>query len=391
MTRCRKDVRVEGLIEEGPPPEDFIGCYPSIGVMKQLIDGFVDAVGTGDRTVRPPPNSKHTLDLGTLHSPEGACLPFKLILGNLMECLDNGANAVGMITEGGPCRLGFYSLGMRLVFSDLGLNTGWFDFNNTSIRDGYIGRVREVYKKMTGKRVPYIRIAKSFVVGFSRLYAVERLECERNRLLAFEIEPGSIQDCFLAGKERISKANHPPTIWWAYRKAREALHAVSLDRSRRTVRVLVSGEVYCALDPFTNANVEARLARLGAEPYRVVWQTTYLLWAMKLDFLNRKGKRVAIREARKYMTEYIGGDCSTNVGYALTAQRQGLDGMVHLKPFGCMVEFVAQNILAAVERDTGFPIMSLTLDDLSADERFSVRLEAFVDNLFLKKYGSIQR
>ena len=91
------------------------------------------------------------------------------------------------------------------------------------------------------------------------------------------------------------------------------------------------------------------------------------------------------------MGEYIGGDCSTNVGYALMARDERLDGMVHLKPFGCMVEFVAQNVLAAVERDTGFSILSLTLDDLSAGERFGVRLEAFVDNLFQKKYGATSR
>jgi predicted nucleotide-binding protein (sugar kinase/HSP70/actin superfamily) len=386
-----KNLRIEGLIQEGPPPEEIIACYPSIGVMNSLIDGFVDAVGTGDRTVRPPPNTKKTLDIGTLYAPEGACLPFKLILGNLKQCLDNGANTVGMITERGPCRLGFYSLGMQLIFSDLGLNAGWFDFNNMSVRKGYVQRLRAVYRKMYGRNVPYFRVAISFIIGFSRLHATERLEAERNRLLPYEINHGNVQDAFEKGKKAINKCNHPPTIWMAFRKARKQLRSIPLDRSRKTVKVLIGGEVFCALDSFTNANLETRLARLGAEPFRVVWQTTYLLWGMKLDFLNPKGKRAAIRASRKYMGEYIGGDCSTNVGYALMAPDEGLDGMVHLKPFGCMVEFVAQNVLAAIERDTGFSVLSLTLDDLSAGERFSVRLEAFIDNLFQKKYGTTSR
>ncbi|MCK5310801.1 MAG: hypothetical protein KAJ62_01750 [Desulfobacteraceae bacterium] len=391
LSKKVENVQIDGLIQEGPPPEEFIGCYPSMGVMNSLIDGFIDAVGTGDRSVRPPPNTRKTLDIGTLYAPEGACLPFKLILGNLKQCLDNGANTVGMITEGGPCRLGFYSLGMQLIFSDLNLNVGWFDFNNMNLRKGYVQRMREVYKEMYGHNVPYFRIAKSFIVGFNRLHATERLEAERNRLIASEINHGSIQDSFEKGKDAINKCNHPPTIWWAFHKARKNLRSVPLDSARKTVKVVVSGEVFCTLDSFTNANIETRLARLGAEPVRTVWQTTYLLWGMKLDFLNPKGKRAAIRASREYIGEYIGGDCSTNVGYALMAHKKGLNGMVHLKPFGCMVEFVAQNILAAVERDTGFPILSLTLDDVSPGERFDVRLEAFVDNLFQTKYGSIRR
>ncbi|MBN1670627.1 MAG: hypothetical protein JXR37_06320 [Kiritimatiellae bacterium] len=391
MTPHPEPVEIDGLLQEGPPPEQFIGCYPSLGVMSQLVDGFIDAVGTGDRTVRPPPNSRETLDLGTLHSPEGACLPFKLITGSLLQCIAAGANTVGMITEGGPCRLGFYSLGMRLIFSDLDLNIGWFDFNNLSVRDGYVERMRKVYKKMYGHNVPYFRIAKSFLIGFLRLHATEKLEAERNRLMVYEIEPGSIQDSFVRGKQAIAQSRGPLAIYAAFLKARRALRAIPIDRARRTVKVVVCGEVYCALDPYTNDNVELRLARLGAVPHRVVWQTTYLLWGMNLDFLNRHGKRAAIRASRQYMREYIGGDCSTNVGYALLARRQGADGMVHVKPFGCMVEFVTQNVLAAVERDTGFPIISLTLDDVSAGERFAVRLEAFVDNLFLKRYGSMRR
>jgi predicted nucleotide-binding protein (sugar kinase/HSP70/actin superfamily) len=67
------------------------------------------------------------------------------------------------------------------------------------------------------------------------------------------------------------------------------------------------------------------------------------------------------------------------------ARRLGYDGMIHLKPFGCMMEFVAENVLQAVERDTGFPILSLTLDDMTGEERFNVRLEAFVDNLFRRR------
>jgi len=57
--------------------------------------------------MQPPPlPSLKTLNLGVKHSPEFACLPFKINLGNLMESLDNGANAILMPGGSGPCRFG---------------------------------------------------------------------------------------------------------------------------------------------------------------------------------------------------------------------------------------------------------------------------------------------
>jgi len=377
---------MKGLIQEGPPFEESVGTYPSLGVMAELVDGFINSMGTKETVIPPPPNSLKTLDLGTRHSPEGACLPFKLLLGNLMECIEKGANTVGMITERGPCRLGFYSLGMRLVFSDLDLNVGWFDFNNVNLRKGYIGRLRKVYKKTYGKKPSYFKIGRSFVIAFCRLAAVEALEKERNRLIAYEQEPGMVNDCFKRGKKRIGQAGEPIGILRALNKAKRELRALPLDKDRRTVKVVITGEIYCVLDPFANAHIETRLARLGAVPHRVIWQSSHLRYAMNLDLFQKDGKRAAIRAARGYLPEQLGGDCNSNIGHAIIAHREGYDGMVHIKPFGCMLEFVAQNLLHHFEGETGFPILSLTLDDLTADERINNRLEAFVDNLFRRKY-----
>jgi predicted nucleotide-binding protein (sugar kinase/HSP70/actin superfamily) len=302
-----------------------------------------------------------------------------------MESIEEGANTVGMITERGPCRLGFYSLGMRLIFSDLELGNGWFDFNNTSIRHGYMGSYRRIYRESFGRDLPLLKLGKAFAMGFLRLMSVEDLEAERNRFLALELEPGSVMDCYEQGRNEIEKAKSLFGIRRALRRAKRSLRSLPVDKNRETVKVMVTGEVYCVIDPFANANVEARLARLGAEPIRVLWQTSYLRYAMHLDLLQRHNKRKASRAARAYLPEQLGGDCNSNIGHALMAHQLGYDGMVHLKPFGCMVEFVAENLLRVVEKDTGFPILCLTLDDLAAEERINVRLEAFVENLFQRK------
>jgi predicted nucleotide-binding protein (sugar kinase/HSP70/actin superfamily) len=376
---------IEGLIPEHPVRGPVLTTFPSLGVMSELVDSFSQAVD--DPVLSPPPNDLETLTLGAMHSPEGCCLPFKLILGNLMKSLSLGANKIGMITEQGPCRLGLYSLGMRLVFADLGIEAEWFDFNNTNVRKGYVKRFQEVYFRNRGKRISLWGMCKGFLIGVSRLAAVESLQTLRNDLLPFELEVGSISEGFDRGAKVIRQGRTPWEIWGRLRQARKQLLQVPMDRTRQTVRVVVTGEVACVIDPFANSHIETRLARLGAQPVRVLWQVDYLLHTMRLNYFQKRGRRVAARAAKAYLPEHIGGDCNANIGHAVLAHRRGDDGMIHLKPFGCMLEFVAENILSIVQKKTGFPIMSLTLDDLDGNERLNARLEAFVDNLFQRKYG----
>ena len=204
-------------------------------------------------------------------------------------------------------------------------------------------------------------------------------------LREYSITPGSIEDAFQRGRKRIQQAKTPPSVWYQYACARRLIRRIPIDNRRPTVRVVITGEVYCVVDPFANCHIETKLARMGAQPLRVLWQTDYLLDAMGLSRLRKTGRRAAIRAAREYLPEDLGGDCTANVGHALLAQRRGDDGMIHIKPFACMLEIVAENLLRAVERATDFPIISLTLDDLSGDERLNVRLEAFVENLYRRK------
>lgn len=373
-----------GLIGDGSPKGLMAGTYPSIGVMGDLVEAVAEF--TRDEIVVPLPNANSTLNLGMRHSPEGACLPFKLIAGSLMESIGRGANLVGMITERGPCRLGTYSLGLRLLLKEAGLECGWVDFDNTSVRSGYMHRFKELYFQKYNRRLSWFAMGRGFVMGLLRLAFVEALEEERNRRLAIQKRPGDVEACFQEGVEKIRSARTPWSMRWALGKAREAMRSIPLDRKRPTVRVVITGEVFCVIDPFANGRLEQRLAQLGAEPCRVLWQTDYLLHGMGLgSFGHLGGRPAAIRAARPYMAEDIGGDAAANVGHAVLARGRGMDGLVHLKPFACMMEFISENVLQKVSEDLDFPVLSLTLDDVNGAERIHVRLEAFVENLFRRR------
>ena len=79
----------------------------------------------------PPYTSKKTLSLGTKHSPEAICLPYKLILGNFIEAIEGGTDYVAMITSPGCCMHVWNVCSHRMYtwhmmdLKYLGKRTGW--------------------------------------------------------------------------------------------------------------------------------------------------------------------------------------------------------------------------------------------------------------------------
>jgi len=55
------------------------------------------------------------------------------------------------------------------------------------------------------------------------------------------------------------------------------------------------------------------------------------------------------------------------------------DGLVHLAPFTCMPEIIAQNIMPKTKED--IPVLTILCDEQLAKPGMLTRLEAFVDLL----------
>lgn len=66
---------------------------------------FVEHVLDAD-FVSLPPSTKRTVELGSKHSSDFVCAPFKHILGDYIEGLELGADV--LVQFAGPCRLGYY-------------------------------------------------------------------------------------------------------------------------------------------------------------------------------------------------------------------------------------------------------------------------------------------
>lgn len=72
--------------------------------------------GLGVDYVIPPSNSRTALEIGSLYSPEEICLPFKIMLGNYIQAIEQGADTVIVTGSCGPCRFGEYcEMHMKLL------------------------------------------------------------------------------------------------------------------------------------------------------------------------------------------------------------------------------------------------------------------------------------
>lgn len=98
-----------------------------MGNLYIILAGAIRALG--GEVVIPPYTSKKTLSLGAKHSPEAICLPYKLIIGNYIEAIEAGAEAILMIDSPGTCRLGQYSDLARTALRDLGYKVEFINFD----------------------------------------------------------------------------------------------------------------------------------------------------------------------------------------------------------------------------------------------------------------------
>ena len=88
------------------------------------------------------------------------------------------------------------------------------------------------------------------------------------------------------------------------------------------------------------------------------------------------------KAALPYLKRDIGGDGWESVGEKVLHAGE-YDGLVHLAPFTCMPEIIAENIMPSTRED--MPVLTILCDEQIAKAGVLTRLEAFVDLLERKR------
>ncbi|MDR1326964.1 MAG: acyl-CoA dehydratase activase-related protein [Heliobacteriaceae bacterium] len=329
----------------------------------------------------PPYTSKKTLSLGTKHSPEAICLPYKLILGNFIEAIEGGADYVAMISSPGICRLGEYGSCIKNALTDLGYDAKYIEMR---LYDGVKGMYRFA-QETTGKNAPVLFL-RAIIHVIRMVFLLDDLDARLNYLRAREVNPGEAEKNFNKALELI-KEGRTPSLKKLKKEAFAILNRTETDKTREVLHVDLTGEIYIVNDAFSNQNIVAELGKMGVHVRRSLTVSSFLKDAI-IPEIFRKGEthlQRAFRMAKPYLMRDIGGDaleCVSDVAYA---DARGIDGLVHVSPFTCMPEIMSQNIFPKMREDLDIPILPLIMDEQTGKAGYLTRLEAFVDLMKRRK------
>ena len=355
-------------------------AFPHMGTISIAWASALRKIGV--EPLVPPYTSKRTLSLGTKHSPEAICLPYKLILGNFIEAIENGADYVAMITSPGICRLGEYGNNIRETLSDLGYKANYIEL---SLYDGFKGLYRFLVE-LTGKNNP-VQIIRTLNICIRKIFAIDELDAALAYYRAREIKQDEAERNYKKALNLIKSADKTSDLKKALKKGLEIIESTKIDESRDVLHVDITGEIFLVNDEFSNQNLEKELGRMGVETRRSLTVSSFLKDAI-IPKAFRKGEthlERANRLAKPYLMRDIGGDaleCISDVAYA---DERKIDGIIHISPFTCMPEIMSQNIFPSMREDCEIPILALIMDEQTGRAGYITRLEAFVDLMRRKK------
>ena len=332
---------------------------------------FVEHILDADYITLPDATRK-TLELGTLHSNDFVCAPFKHILGDYIEALDAGADVLFQFA--GPCRLGYYGELQESILHDMGYE---FDMVNFADLSGH--PIKDYITTCKKKVNPDLSVANGVKNMLAAFKMVEYLDAYNDAYLSragFELNAGAFAQNRRTFLEEMGAVTGKADIDAAYKRGMKTLLAEPIDKPRNPVRIGIVGEYFTAVDPMSNLDLEQKLLGMHVE------------LARKMNITNRNihysepDLRSSIAE---YVTYDMGPTSSLTIAAAKEYALQGFDGIVHVKCSGCTPEIDCMPVLQRLSRDYKIPVLYLSYDSQTSDAGLDTRLEAFYDMIAIRK------
>ena len=336
----------------------------------------------GIEAVIPPKTSKKTLEMASKYSPESICLPYKTVLGNFLQAIENGADYVAMISSPGICRLGEYGQSIKNVLKDLGYEDKYIELQ---LYDGFKG-MYNFFTENLGAKNPVL-IAKAINIAVRKVFVLDKLENLFSYYRAREVVVGTAEKHYNRALALIIDAENTKQLKQAQKEAIAEIKKTEIDNNRDVLTVDITGEIFLVQDPFSNQNIEKELGRMGVQTRRSLTVSGFVKDAI-IPKAFKKGEthlERAYRMARPYLMRDIGGDALESVSDVAYANEKGTDGIIHVSPFTCMPEIMSQNIFPTMRENCEIPILTLILDEQTGRAGYITRLEAFADLMRRRK------
>lgn len=314
-------------------------------------------------------------------APEFICSPMVTVLGQVRYLADRGVDRILMVQGKGRCRLGWYSQVMQTILDRAGYKVRLMAVDSPfpwkDKGEAFLQAYRDITgdpgasRALGGLALAIRKLAVMDKAGdiLREVRARERVRGEGDRRYAEFLTELRAAKSFLAVERTL------------IRFARDA-RRIPTDQVD-PVNVMIVGEIYVVNEPFASKDAEKILGSLE-ERVRVYnnlglseWVNYHLL---KMPQAVRNYRQVALAAA-PYLAPDVGGHGRESVGETVLAKTRGIDGVLHLFPFTCMPEIIAQNVLVRVSKELDIPVLSLMISEQTAVQGLTTRLEAFCDLL----------
>ncbi|HBM80781.1 MAG TPA: CoA protein activase [Clostridiaceae bacterium] len=353
--------------------------FPHMGGTYVAAKGFLEDLGVD--VVIPPLCNKKTLEIGTKYSPETACLPLKINIGNYAQSIEEGADTIIITGSCGPCRFGYYGIIEKEILKDMGYDVDIIVLDPPAEDiNGFLGKVKKI---TNGKSA--VKVLNSLYRAYIAAKELDRMDKMMFAIRPREIKRGDVKMIYNEYISKTSEAYGTREIIDLIRQTQGKLKEVHINEKIKPLKIGIVGEIYTVIEPFVNLYIEEKLGNMGVQVDRSMtvskWIETHIF--SKMAGINKEWRINAA--AKPYLKMLIGGHARQCIGNTVLYAKDGYDGVIQLLPFSCMPEIVASSILPAVSKNEKIPYMTLVVDELTGESGYLTRLEAFVDMLKRRK------
>lgn len=302
--------------------KEKVYCLPRMG---KHTDLFVEAFrNLGLNMMDTPEISPNTIKIGVKYSPDMICYPFKVSLGNFIECIEAGATDLIMYNNCGICRYRQYYIMQDLIMK--GLN---YKFTMHQLRPRRL-----------------LQDIKRISPGGSYLKIVKEIR----------------------------------TFWRKVKTLEDSYHG---EINPEKINIGLIGEIFTVLEPRVNVDIIKRLKKKGVEVHTFVNIRHLITDALGFGiFIKNKN----MKRAKLYLDGgKIGGHGLENIRDTIYFTENNIDGIVHLLPLSCMPETTIEPVLNKICYDANIPLLRLDIDETNSELNVETRVETFVELIKRRK------
>ena len=321
--------------------------------------------------VTPPPVTGKTLEIGSRHSPDFVCSPFKYNLGNYIESIEAGANT--LLQVGGVCRLQYYGELHEQILRDLG-----YEFQFVNLAKAVLRKPQTLYApfKQINPNLDIGKVVKVMTVVVKMARFIDETEDFIRKNIGFEKYPNSFNSMHRKMLAELKTVSSHKELNEKTLKYSKMFRMIPVDKPKNPLRVGIIGEYYTIMEPYSNHFIEKELAKMGIVVDR---------WMNISNSLLQSNKKETIDHISRYASYNMGATCMQTLDRALLWAKKKYDGIIHVKSFGCTPETDAIPVLQNISRDYKIPILYFSFDTQTSETGIKTRLEAFYDMILMRK------